>query len=361
LTGIVEGLPDGAHIQLTPISHDSEKPIADTVVAGGKFVFRGAVEEPLLVNLGVADTYGRYNFILENGKLKLTGKAILNRQDNNTRVKFEEMNLEGSPLTVEYKEKMSVRLSLDSLHKAFNERYKDITAAVSAARGAKDQAKLDSCYATEEYKGLAAAEKDFFSTVESTYEKMIMDNKDTFWGPLLMVSLMSYLTDEQKPWYEALSPEAKESYYGRKVKEELYPTDKVGSKAPGFTVKDQEGKSVTLTGLCNGKKYILIDFWASWCNPCRKEIPSLKKLYAGYANKGFQIISISIDKKEADWLKALKEEQLSWPNFRDTEGVADLYKVKLIPTMYLIDAEGVVLGENLRGTALAGKLAELFK
>jgi thiol-disulfide isomerase/thioredoxin len=188
-----------------------------------------------------------------------------------------------------------------------------------------------------------------------------MDNKDTFWGPLLMVSLMSYLTDGQKPWYEALSPEAKGSYYGRKVKEELYPAGKVGSKVPDFTVKDQDGKSVTLAELCNGGKYILIDFWASWCNPCRKEIPNLKKLYAGYADKGLRIISISIDKKEADWLKALKEEQLSWPNFRDTEGIADLYKVKLIPTMYLINAEGVMVGENLRGTALAEKLAELFK
>ena len=110
----------------------------------------------------------------------------------------------------------------------------------------------------------------------------------------------------------------------------------------------------------NSTTPVLVDFWASWCNPCRKEIPNLKKLYTQYADRGFQIVSISIDKKEAEWTKALKEEQLQWPNFLDTEGIADIYKVKFVPTMYLIDAQGVMVGENLRGEALANKLAELF-
>ena len=86
----------------------------------------------------------------------------------------------------------------------------------------------------------------------------------------------------------------------------------------------------------------------------------MKKLYTQYADRGFQIVSISIDKKEAEWTKALKEEQLQWPNFLDIEGIADIYKVKFVPTMYLIDAQGVMVGENLRGEALANKLAELF-
>lgn len=111
----------------------------------------------------------------------------------------------------------------------------------------------------------------------------------------------------------------------------------------------------------SGEKYILIDFWASWCNPCRKEIPNLKNLYAKYADKGFQIISISIDKKKADWEKALQEEQLAWPNYLDTEGIASLYKVRFVPTMYLIDMNKTIIGENVRGEALAEKLAELFQ
>ena len=109
-----------------------------------------------------------------------------------------------------------------------------------------------------------------------------------------------------------------------------------------------------------GKKYLLIDFWASWCGPCRREIPNLKNLYKQYAEKGFQIVSISIDKNESDWQKALKEEGLEWPNFRSQE-VSDLYRVKSVPTMYLIDSKGVLVGTDLRGEALVKKLAELFQ
>ena len=176
----------------------------------------------------------------------------------------------------------------------------------------------------------------------------------------MLISLTSYLTEDQKTTYEAFSQEAKDSYYGRKVKEELYPAGKVGTKVPGFTVTDNDGKEVTLEELCQGQKYVLIDFWASWCNPCRKEIPNLKKLYEKYADKGFQIISISIDKKKADWEKALKEEQLPWPNYLDNGDVAVIYKVKMIPTIYLIDSNGIMVGENLRGETLVQKLAELY-
>lgn len=121
------------------------------------------------------------------------------------------------------------------------------------------------------------------------------------------------------------------------------------------------GEQTSLKELSANKKYILIDFWASWCKPCRKEIPNLKKLYELYAAKGFQIISISIDKKEKEWQKALDEEQLSWPNFLDNGEVASLYKVKFIPTMYLIDEQGTIVCENLKGEELSNKLAELFK
>ena len=86
------------------------------------------------------------------------------------------------------------------------------------------------------------------------------------------------------------------------MKDELYPAGKEGTVVPAFALKDSEGKAVTLAEICQGKKYVLIDFWASWCAPCRKEIPHLKKLYADYASDGFEIVSISIDKKESDWM-----------------------------------------------------------
>lgn len=360
VTGNIEGLPDGTRIQLIPVSHDNERPLADTAVINGKFVFKGVVEEPRAMRLAVKDAYGSRLLMLENTAIMIDGKITLRDAGGASGYDFSGISVTGSPMTDQYMNLLNTRERLDSMYVAGNEKFKEIRDAFGRARVTKDKALMDSVVATEAYKASSKADSLFFATVESTYLKVIMDHKDNFWGPLMMISLLSYFGEEQKPWYEAFSQEAKDSYYGRKVKEELYPAGKEGTKVPDFTVKDQNGKAVPLTALCKGKKYVLIDFWASWCNPCRKEIPNLKKLYARYADKGFQIVSISIDKKEAEWTKALKEEQLQWPNFLDTEGIADLYKVKFVPAMYLIDEQGVMVGENLRGEALADKLAELF-
>ena len=188
-----------------------------------------------------------------------------------------------------------------------------------------------------------------------------MSNKDSWWGPFLMLNTMSYFTDQQKPLYEAFSEEAKSSYYGKIVKQELFPAGFKGKTAPLFTVNDDQGKKLASTQLYKGKKYILIDFWASWCAPCRKEIPNLKTLYAKYAAKGFEIVSVSVDQNEADWKKALLAEQLPWPNFRDQSGIANLYQVRTIPCTFLLNANGVIMEENLRGEGLATQLEQLFK
>jgi peroxiredoxin len=188
-----------------------------------------------------------------------------------------------------------------------------------------------------------------------------MQEKNNFFGPLMMISFFSYLDEDQASWFDEFPQEVKESYYGRMVQSEVKPQSAVGKKVPDFTVKDEAGKEYSLEALCENKSYVLIDFWASWCNPCRKEIPNLKNLYTQYADRGFQIISLSIDQKKEEWQKALDEEKLAWPNFLDTEGVSALYKVKFVPTMYLIDAQGKVVAENLRGEELAKKLSELFQ
>lgn len=220
---------------------------------------------------------------------------------------------------------------------------------------------IDSLLQCTEYKEAVRAGSLFFVKVKDSYHKVIMDNKDSFWGPLMLISLTTYLTEADSTWYKEFSQEAQNSYYGKMVKNEIWPAEKKGLQAPDFQVTASNGEQTSLKELSANKKYILIDFWASWCKPCRKEIPNLKKLYELYAAKGFQIISISIDKKEKEWQKALDEEQLSWPNFLDNGEVASLYKVKFIPTMYLIDEQGTIVCENLKGEELSNKLAELFK
>ena len=338
IRGSIEGLPDGTHVQLIPVSHERETPLADTTLVNGQFTFTGNADEPLAVLLMVKDAYGSRRLMLENASIDVSGSVTADSVNGMPNYDLEKLTVTGSPLSARYDSLMSVHQSMDSLYQANARNYKD------APREVRE--KVDAA---------------FFHTVDSVYHAAIMREKDSFWGPLLLVSLTSYLTDDQKPWYEAFSDEAKASRYGQMVKDELYPAGMVGSKVPEFTVKGTDGQEVTLASLREGKKYVLIDFWASWCGPCRKEIPNLKALYKQYADRGFDIVSISIDKKKTDWEKALEEEQLPWNNYLDETGVASLYHVKAIPAMYLIDAEGVMVGENLRGEALADKLAELLR
>lgn len=362
LKGHIEGLPDGTHVQLVPVSHDSELPFADTTVVNGQFVFTGKMEEPRAFHLLVKDAYGSRNLMLENTQMEVTGKLVAKKEaDGGVSYNLSSLSVKGSPLSARYDSLLSARTYMDSLYALNARKFAAFDSLMLAAYQAKDQAKIQALRQSEGGKAKAAADKVFFSTVDSLYRQVVMTNKDSFWGPLMMISFTTYLSEDMKPWYEAFSPAAQQSYYGQKVKEELYPAGKEGTVVPDFKVKDKTGKEVSLSELRQGKKYVLIDFWASWCNPCRKEIPNLKKLYAQYNDKGFEIVSISIDQKKADWEKALKEEGLTWPNFLDETGVAALYKVKFVPTMYLITSDGVMVGENLRGEALATKLKELFQ
>ena len=349
ITGNLQGIADSTILVLDPVSHEAEKPMAEFMVIDGKFTITDTISEPRAVWLKLKDGYeGSISLMLEPGQIKVDGS-------------LRDATVTGSALTEKYQSLLATRDALDEIYIANKKRFEPIQEAVEEARKSKDQKKVKELMQSDEYQAMLKADKEFFDNVDETYDKLFMDNKDSFWGPLMMISLTSYFTDDMKKTYEALSQEAKDSYYGKKVKDELYPAGKEGTKVPEFTVTDNNGKSVTLAELCQGKKYILIDFWASWCNPCRKEIPNLKKIYKEYADKGFQIISISIDKKKADWEKALKEENLEWPNFLDNGDVAIAYKVKMIPTMYLIDTNGVMVGENLRGEALAEKIGQLLK
>ena len=135
---------------------------------------------------------------------------------------------------------------------------------------------------------------------------------------------------------------------------------KVGDKVPSFTVKNADGKEKTLADLCKGKKYIMIDFWATWCAPCVKEMPNVKQQYAKYAGKGFEIIGISEDRSKSTMDEFVQKEGLKWPVFRDQTKIASLYGVTMIPATFIIDAAGTVVAQDLRGEDLEVQLAKLF-
>lgn len=138
---------------------------------------------------------------------------------------------------------------------------------------------------------------------------------------------------------------------------------KVGQKAPEFALPGLNGDSVKLGDLKG--KVVLVDFWASWCGPCRQNNPYLVRLYKKYQQKGFEILGVSIDKKDADWKKAINADQLPWTQVNDNKGWEAsstlVYGVDAIPASFLLDKDGVIRAINPEGNELENRLRKLLK
>lgn len=150
--------------------------------------------------------------------------------------------------------------------------------------------------------------------------------------------------------FQNFSPEIKNSEEGKEMSEKLkyFKQSKVGSIAPNFSLKDIDNKTISLADF-KGKKYILIDFWASWCAPCREELPYIKELYKKYQLQGLEIISITKDEKSDLWKKAIEKEKIeSWKHISILENVSTIdkdYFVNGIPHKVLIDKNGIIIGK----------------
>jgi thiol-disulfide isomerase/thioredoxin len=361
IEGNVTGLEEGTAVKLIPGgTHSSELPVAETTLKDGKFTFTGKLKEPRYFYISFGKNKGIIPVMAENSKIKITASGSVSN-DEGQYIKFKDIAVTGSKSHDFYTKETAFKAELDKDYAAYHVGIEELSNKVGKARKEGNKKALDSLYSTEQWKVFEAKEKAFFTKVEKTTLDLIAKHKETWWGPFFMMTNYSYFTPEQKPLYDQFSETAKKSYYGQILDKDLNPKSLIGTSIANFSLKDKDGKPYAAKDIIAGKKYILVDFWASWCGPCRKEIPNLKTAYSEYSGKGFEILSISIDKDEKAWQKALGQENMQWHNLLDDDKVSKSFNVKAIPATYLVDSKGVIISDNLRGAELEAKLKELLK
>lgn len=368
ITGILHGFADDTKVSLTlAATHQDEKKEVETVVQDGKFTLVGKLEEPRYYTLAIEEptgVRGTYRFMLENSDI--TFSAVRGeQQEGRPYVELKDVQLKGSVTDQIFNEKMAFREKLDQMFTDYREAHAGTIKKISELRKSGNQKAMADFMQTDDYKSLAKAEREAFQTIERVIHDSVMANGDSFWGPLLLLNNRAYFSandTEAKNLFNGFSEEAKNSFYGQALKKQIFPKTLKGIPVPEFTLPDRNEKVYSMKELSKGKKCVLIDFWASWCGPCRNSIPFLKKMYQDLVDQGLEIISISIDKSNADWLKALDEEQLPWPCLIDTENVfSEKFDGRAIPMFILVDGNGIVVEDNLRDQALKDRIEELLK
>ena len=169
--------------------------------------------------------------------------------------------------------------------------------------------------------------------------------------------------DELKEAVNKLDKKVEKSAYIKQLKDYINVREKVaiGKKFTDFELPSPEGGKLALSDI-TGDNYILIDFWASWCGPCRRENPNIVALYEDFKDKGFDILGVSFDRDEKSWKQAIKDDNLTWHHVSDLEGwnskAGEIYGVKSIPHTVLLNPEGTIIAKNLTSEELREKLEE---
>jgi thiol-disulfide isomerase/thioredoxin len=307
----------------------------------GSLAFKGKVLEPDMYLLKLQDVRGGIQLFLDNSTIVITGSS-----DN-----LSAAEINGSSTHDVYK-------NYTALMKAGSEKMRPVYEAYNKADEEKNEAekkKLDTRLETARAEQLA------------TQMNFIRENARSPVAAYLLNSI-AYNVEDPAQMEQAINafPSGLAGYKYVKSLKDTYEKMKVtavGVVAPDFVQNDPEGKPVKLSDFRG--KYLLVDFWASWCGPCRAENPNVVKAYNKYKGKGFTILGVSLDRERDPWLKAILDDKLTWTHVSDVRywdnEVAKQYGIRAIPANVLLDKNGRIVGKNLRGDKLEQALAKLVK
>jgi peroxiredoxin len=310
------------------------------VVVKGEFTLKGSVDYPKMVMIMAKDKRKATTFFIENSKINMTGQL-----DSLYIAKFT-----GSKTQDEY---VAYQASL----KPFNDRNDKLYQEYKAAETAGDKPKMAELEKTSEqiYNDETAFTKEYIKGHPSSYIV-----------PSLLSSISTDLeANDMESLLNALDTNLAKVQIIKDLNERvvIMKTVAVGLKAPDFTLNDVNGNPVSLSSKI-GSKLLLIDFWASWCGPCRAENPNVVKVYGEFHKKGFDVFGVSLDKIKEDWVKAIAKDNLTWTHVSDLQywgsAAAKLYAVNSIPANFLLDDKGTIVGRNLRGDDLYNKVKEVL-
>lgn len=307
----------------------------------GTFTLKGKVIEPDFYSLKIGDLRGGISIFLDNSNIKIVAKS----DDLQGAV------ITGSPTNDDM-------AGYNKITRAQSELARPLYAAYNVADKAKNTAEVKKLeIQMDELDGKQMEEK-------IAYIKTIIKSPV---APYILNSIVYSFEDpsQLEKLINSFDPALADYKSVKTLKESLakLKITGVGAMAPDFTQNDPDGKPIKLSDFHG--KYLLVDFWASWCGPCRAENPNVVAAYNKYKNKNFTILGVSLDKEKAAWLKGIQDDKLTWTHVSDVKywdnEVAKLYGVRSIPANLLLDKTGKIVGRNLRGDKLQEALAKLMK
>lgn len=344
LTGTVKGMQNGKII--LEKQDEAEAVAVDTaIIENGKFKFEGKIAEPAIYSLMLDGLQGRSFVILENGEINIEinkDSMHLNKVSGTyNNEQLTEYNAIG----------MNIQKKLKKFETVNGEK-------MMMAQQNKDTATIE---------GLRTEYGKIQSEMEKSTLKYVEEHPKSYISLLLVEGMLSNPTldaTKTKSLFNGLDSSLKNSVKGKKVATSMEATTGVaiGAPAPDFSAPNPEGKMVSLKESLG--KVTIIDFWASWCGPCRQANPSLVALYNEFHDQGLNIVGVSLDKTADKWKEGIAADGLPWTQISNLkfwdEPIAATYNVKSIPNMFVLDANGIVVAKDLHGADLRAKVASLL-